>query len=258
MSETSVSFAESAYWRWLQKTTPVSERLKWCHRTDAFALRDIIQQGHLTPRMCDVFHEPLIYLFYGRPAYRSHESLQLRLSARAPVILVFNNSIEQLGIRLFPFDSGAFESRYDPWRHKEMKLAEFQMPCGRDAAEKHVAEFFECRSNYLSMNPSKPKRAYPGEFEVETLSEILNDHSAEPADDRRLAVELQVNKQLSVSNIHASAIVIPETITEADWLLKWQAGPGAGVAIKTYTLRPLHTAGHYQDKLEEICASLVC
>jgi hypothetical protein len=248
---------DSSYWRWLQRTTPLAERMKWCHRTDAFALREIIRNGCVVPRMCNVFNEPLTYLFYGRPAYRSQESQQLRLSARAPVILIFNSEIESSGTRLLPFDSGAFQSRYEPWRHQEMELPGFFMPCGHDAAERHVSEFFGSKGNYLAMQPSRPTRSYSGEFEVETITEMLNDSSAESADDRRLAVELQLNRNLSFTNADTFALVIPESVSEAEWLLHWQAGPGAGVIVRTYQTRPLHTAGHYQAKLEEICAELV-
>jgi len=248
---------ESSYWRWLRSTVPLGERLRWCHRTDAFALRDIIRNGCVVPRMCNVFNEPLTYLFYGRPAYRSQESQQVRLSARAPVILIFNNSIEQAGARIFPFDSGAFESRYEPWRHQDMQLSGFRMPCGQDAAERHVFEFFGSRSNYLAMQSMRPKRTYAGEFEVETVAEMLSDNSADPADDRRLAVELQLDRNLLLTSEDTFALVIPESISEAQWLLDWQSGPGSGIVIRTYQLRPLHTAGHYQAKLEEICAELV-
>ncbi|MDO9113942.1 MAG: hypothetical protein Q7U63_09115 [Polaromonas sp.] len=257
MTATPDCHAESSYWRWLQNTVPLNDRLKWCHRTDAFALRDIIKNGGVVPRMCDVFKEPLTYLFYGRPAYRAQESQQVRLSARAPVIIIFNNSIERSGARLFPFDSGAFESKYSSWRHQDMQLSGFHMPCGQDAAERHVSEFFGSRSSYLAMEPSQPSRSYAGEFEVEAINEMLNDGSAEHADDRRLAIELQLNRNLTLTGADTAALVIPESISEAEWLLNWQAGPGAGVVVRTYQLRPLHTAGHYQAKLEEICAELV-
>jgi len=248
---------ESSYWQWLQSTLPVNDRLKWCHRTDAFALREIIRGGSVAPQLCEVFHQQLTYLFYGRPAYRTLESEQIRVSARAPVILIFNNSIERAGVRLFPFDSGAFESRYAPWRHRRMELSGFTMPCGRDAAERHVSAFFGSRDCYLSMQPSRPNRLYGGEFEVEAIAEMFVDTSAEHADDRRLAIELQLGRDLSLTRTDASAIVIPESISEAKWLRDWAAGPGAGVIVKTYQLRPLHTSGHYQAKLEEICADLV-
>lgn len=257
LTEDQIQMQEASYWQWLKKAAPSSDRLKWCHRTDAFALRSIIKNGSVSPHMCSVFQEPLIYLFYGRPAYRSNESQQLRLSAKAPVIIIFNNNIEKSGTRIFPFDSGAFDSRYDPWRHQDMKLSEFCMPCGNDAAERHVAEFFGDRKRYLSMEPIRPNRSYAGEFEVEAIAEILNDRSFAPADDRRLAVELQVDRKLLLQSDEAFALVIPESISEAEWFTKWLEGQGAGIVIKTYQLRPLHTAGHYQAALEDICAELV-
>jgi hypothetical protein len=207
--------------------------------------------------MCDVFHEPLTYLFYGRPAYRANESQQVRLSARAPVIIIFNNAIEHDGTRLFPFDSGAFKTKYEPWRHHEMELSGFHMPCGESAAERHVSAFFGSRKRYLAMEPTRPVRPYAGEFEVEAVTEMLNDNSSEPADDRRLAIELQLKRSLNLTSLDTAAIVIPESISEAEWLVDWHATAGANVAIRSYQLRPLHTAGHYQAKLEEICAELV-
>lgn len=257
MANDHTQIQEASYWQWLRKTAPSNDRLKWCHRTDAFALRGIINSGSVAPRMCNIFQEPLIYLFYGRPAYRSNEFQQLRLAAKAPVIIIFNNKIECSGVRLFPFDSGAFDSRYDQWRHQDMQLSGFCMPCGQDAAERHVAEFFGSRKKYLSMEAVRPQRSYAGEFEVEAIAEILNDKSSVPADDRRLAIELQVNRTLMLQSDETFAVIIPESISDAEWFTRWSEGPGAGIIVKTYQLRPLHTAGHYQAALEDICAELV-
>ncbi len=248
---------KSSYWNWLQKTEPHEKKLKWCHRTDAFALRSIISNGCIIPKKCNIFQEDLIYLFYGRPAYRSNESEQVRLTAKSPVIIIFKNAIEDSGVRLFPFDSGAFDSRYDKWRHTDMDLSGFHMPCGKNAPEKHVSEFFKTCQNYLAMQANKPERKYEGEFEVETITEILTDSSSDNADDRRLAIELQVNRNLNLNSSDTTAIIIPESISQAEWIKEWSENSGKSILIKTYQTKPLFNAGNYQALLEDICNELV-
>jgi hypothetical protein len=64
--------------------------MAWCHTTDTYALRSMIETGLLTPKLCDVFGEHLSCLFYGRPAFRRVSDSIVDTSGRAPVVIVFD------------------------------------------------------------------------------------------------------------------------------------------------------------------------
>jgi len=249
--------AASRYWEWLKPSRPIDERLRWCHTTDAYLLRAMLAEGCITPQHCPVFGSSLTYFFYGRPAYRMREFEQIRISAKAPVVLVFSEAIETRGARVFPFDTGAFEARYGTWRHSKMTVSAFELPCAQSAPERHVSEFFGSREKYLALEASRPKRSYAGEFEVETLAEILCDPSTEYADDRRICVELQLDSNVPLSAPLLTALILPTRLLEAEWFKSWQDKSSTNIEIRTYELSPLRLAAHYQACIEGVAAELV-
>lgn len=242
----------SPYWSWLEKSTPIDESLKWCHTTDAYALRSIISNNAVNPLRCELFAEKLIYLFYGRPAYRSREHEQIRISAKSPVVIIFSRSVESSGTRIFPFDSGAFLERYDELRHSEMKIRDFKLPCATFAPERQVAEFYGSNANYFSMKSKPPTRSFAGEFEVEAVAEIIQERSTTAADDRRQAIELQVANPVMFAAPIVSAVIVPDLIREAVWFQEWEKHNQSKISIHTYEFVALRTASHYQDTLEKI------
>lgn len=249
---------KTPYWNWLRNSSPIADRLRWCHVTDAYALRSMIwNDSSIVPKLCPVFHEDLTYLFYGRAAYRFRETEQIRTTAKAPIVLIFSNAIEKFGTRIYPFDTGAFQDRYKNYAHTEMTLPQFEMPCGDFASERHVQVFFENAKRYLSMEPRRPTTPYYGEFEAEAVAELLVDPSSEIADDRRLAVELQLNGDLKLAPPNLAALVIPDHLVNAPWFTEWRNNVGSGVDLLTYELSPRKTTGHYQSELESLTNCLV-
>jgi hypothetical protein len=242
--------------RWLGDIAPYPARMAWCHTTDGFALRGLIAAGQFTPRHCDVFNEDLLYFFYGRPAFRRSEQDQIGQSARAPVVVIFAPDLIHEGRRIFPFDSGAFGDRYKNWVHRDMTLQDFELSCDEGVPQRHVTAFFKNNSNYLKLTMTPPPKPYIGEYEVESLIAIFQDPSAANADDRRLAMELQVDKPLPLDGSTILALILPDELEEAEWLKTFLHGPGAGIEILKYELTPLRNGGHYQALLEERAVKL--
>ncbi len=242
---------DSRLWKWLRKVSPYSKELAWCHTTDAYRLRTIIEQGHLTPQRCNVFKEDLLYLFYGRPAFRREEDKTLRQGAKAPVVIVFSPNLISKGVRLFPFDSGAFKDRYTDWMHASMQLDHFELKCSIDVPQRHVAAFFRTNTEYMRLNSTAPKTPYVGEFEVEAIVNMLADSSATSADDRRLAVELQVGEKIQFDNSSILALIVPDEIQQAPFFNNFFSTYGKGIQLVTYRFAALRNAGHYQSKLED-------
>jgi hypothetical protein len=130
----SVATCCSRLWKWLEQITPSCSSLSWCHSTDAFALRNILESGMFVPRLCPVFKKDLLYFFYGRPAYRKSTGESIGIPARAPVVFVLAPDLVDMGVRVFPFDTGAYAAgRYGRWIHESMVMEDFEMPC-RDEA----------------------------------------------------------------------------------------------------------------------------
>lgn len=242
--------------RWLDGINPYPEKMAWCHTTDGFSLRQLIADGEFTPKHCSIFNEELLYFFYGRPAFRRNEKDQIGQSAKAPVVVIFSPNLVHDGHRIFPFDSGAFDERYQPWVHRNMKLRDFELACNEEMPQRNVTAFFENNSNYLKLATKQPPKPYAGEFEVESLVAIFKDPSISNADDRRLAMELQVKKPLPLNASSVLALIVPDELEEAGWFKAFVNSKGAGIEVLKYELTPLRAGSHYQALLEERAADL--
>ena len=246
------SITLSRYWTWLSAIHPVDHPLNWCHTTDGYGLRTMIESGSIQPEECDVFGEDLVYAFYGRPAYRDLHEGSIGLAARAPVIVVFSADLDALGIRLYPFDTGAFAAgRYQQWLHSKTAYDDFVLPATNEAARKHVSAFFQTNEDYLTARSKMPSVPYHGEFEVEQLAHILSDLDANDADTRRLAMELQVDAPIPLDQTIVASLVLPSELQDAPWLTAFLSGVGAGIRVVPYDLQPNRRLEEYQLLLED-------
>ncbi len=242
----------SRVWRWLGNVPPYPKTLAWCHTTDAYLLRSIIEGGSFTPRLCPVFGEELLYFFYGRPAFRHSPYRLLGIGARAPVVVVLAPDLVASGKRLFPFDSGAFDQkRYAKWMHSDMQLPDFEMACHEYAPQRHVAAFFKTNIDYLRVKFCTPTLPFHGEHEVGSIIAMLTDSDIASADDRRLALELQVGDPLPFTPPTIRALILPEEFLQAPYVDAYLKGPGTGISIATYDLQPLKQGKEYQNSLAE-------
>jgi hypothetical protein len=137
-----------------------------------------------------------------------------------------------------------------------ISLADFQLAQTPEAPQRCVSAFFGSAHNYLKLEGQKPQKAYTGEFEVESLVALFNDPDAGTADDRRLAVELQVNLNVAFDATSIAALVIPDELKSAEWMGNFIAGPGAGIEVLDYERATLRRAGDYQMLLEDKVRSL--
>lgn len=213
--------------------TAVAEELPLVHTTRCEVLPYIVASHELrsvTP--CDVFHEHLIYFFYGRPAYRhalgSEPSGNLDLS---PVCFVFKpHTIGGAAKRVFACDSGGvhkgcFKNHLLPPDRDEM-----QLDTTLDSARKLVPLVFGDNSRYFFGNA---KAAMPASFPPGTpaarFHTLLTDTGAIAGDDRRSAIEVQMDSPVALDN-HLLYVVLPREIlnqagTRETILQTWKADP---------------------------------
>jgi len=219
---------------------------------DGYKFREIVEKGFMSPSKCDVFDEDLLYFFYGRPAFRKEKEKPLELSARSPIVVIFFSKLLKNSCRLYPFDSGAFaDGRYKTCLHNSMKLSDFELECSLDAPQKHVSAFFKTNINYLNLKNITPTLSYTGEYEVESIVKLLNTHSGINADDRKMAVEMQISKKIPFDKSSILAIIVPEDLEAAPYYQKYIAHKGVGVEIIKYDYYTSTTAESYQRLLEK-------
>jgi hypothetical protein len=75
---------------YIQKQSMASTELPLVHTTEYFRLASIQASNMLQTDHCSIFKEPLLYFFYGRPAYRdSSQTTPTRDVGFYPICFVF-------------------------------------------------------------------------------------------------------------------------------------------------------------------------
>ena len=242
----------SRFWRWLRTVAPFPKLLAWCHTTDAFALRAIVETGSFRLALCPVFSEELLYFFYGRPAYRFKDQAALNLTCKAPVVILLAPELLYQGKRMFPFDTGAFsEKRYAAYIHDSMQMSDFELECPSDAPQRHVTSFFGSNIDYLRVRARAPAVGCMGEFEAESMTALLTDRNISAADDRRTALELQSNEVIPFTHPIVRGLIIPDELLKAPFIRKLISSPSFKIDVCTYPLAHMKPAREYQVFLEE-------
>jgi hypothetical protein len=168
------------------------------HSTDFAGFREIMRVGKLAPTRCDVFHEDLLYFFYGRPAYRvSAEVVNGLQEAYMPISIIMEPEIAISVSRIFPFDSGAFQSRlFQRFIPKNFSIDSYQLGTRLDLPQQVVSAFFGSNEKYME-GKVQMTQVPTLELEVSHYYRLISDPSVsfndnEPfPDDRRYSIEVQ-------------------------------------------------------------------
>jgi len=223
--------------------TATAEELPLIHTTRCEILPFIVARHELrsvTP--CDVFHEHLIYFFYGRPAYRhalgSEPSGNLDL---CPVCFVFKpHTIGGAAKRVFACDSGGVHKGYFQDHLFPLDRDEMQLNTTLDSARKLVPLVFGDNSRYFL---GKAKATMPSSFTPGTpaarFHALLTDTGAIAGDDRRSAIEVQMDSPVALDH-HLLCIVLPKEMMEQPGVREtilqvWQTDP---IHYETYQGAP--------------------
>ena len=175
-------------------------------------------------RKCEVFDEYLVYLFYGRPAFRWEEKGERK--GIYPICFQFaSNAIEPH--RIFPFDSGAFYHNYynESTLNFSGKLEDYLLygkdkglPSTQIPQLVHVVwqtnrSYYEGRllaplSNVLS-------KSGLSSFDKEYLTFVNKkawDQSERDGDSRAYTIEFQIKNHLSLEALER--VILPDCIEE--------------------------------------------
>ncbi len=235
--------------------TATAEELPLVHTTRCEVLPHIVGSHALTSvRECNVFHEHLIYFFYGRPAYRhalgGEPSAKLDLY---PVCFVFKpHTIGANAKRVFACDSGGIHNGFFEHHLQPTDRDELRLESTLESARKLVSLVFGDNDRYYGC---KAKADCPADFAPGTpaarFHALLTDTGPLAADDRRSAIEVQMDSPVALEH-HLLYVILPKEMLDQPGVREtilqvWQADP---IFYETYPGAPPHEyTATIRDKL---------
>jgi hypothetical protein len=194
----------------------MTDELPLIHTSRCEFLSSIISTGTLEPQPCEVFKESLVYLFYGRPAYRSTKGTKSgEPIALCPVCFVFKpRTVSRAVCRIYPCDSGAVaHDRLMP----EITAADLNgllVDPQIENARRMVSLLFEQNHRYFLGNAVPGKSFTSGSLE-ERFYSLLQRPGPADYDDRKATIEVQVNHAISVVEQLLCVVLPTEFLEEA-------------------------------------------
>jgi hypothetical protein len=184
------------------------------HTTDVYSLTNVLEDGRLEPRECDVFKgEPLLYFFYGRPSYRVNANEgATALDHYLPVCLLFRNAAVTPIKRIFPFDSGGFHKElYADAFHKDMKLDDFGLEPEIETPGRVISLFFDTADAYLRARSTPSSALDASELEAKSYLALISQRLSNTMDNRVSGIELQFEGPLKIDGA-VDAVILPDTL----------------------------------------------
>ena len=238
------------YAAWLNKFDELQPSMLWCHTTDAYVLRNLIEYECFQPQQCEYFNERLTYFFYGRPAYKTRRDENIRHTANAPITIILKPEIVSYAKNIYPFDTGAFwTKRYAKWMHSKMDLSSFNVSMVSNAQFKHVKGFYGSNLSYFDCIASVQKENLIGEFEAEAIAGLISDQNSDDADDRKITFEISTDQSVPFTNKYIDTIVGPKSLLSASWFNDFISK--SKINFVPYDLNYLKPAIEYQALFEE-------
>jgi hypothetical protein len=192
-----------------------SNPLPLVHTTESYFLKKILRSGEIDARPCNVFTgETLSYFFVGRAAYKK-EMHQEAEYWELPACIVRSFTTKDAK-RIFPFDSGAFAAKRYPSSINMMDLNDFETGADSEAPQKLIGTFFGNARNYFRLT-ARPREQFESMFDVDVLDEEVKalhgliQQKSNRFDDRRFAIEVQFDNNISIVDEKPLCIILPET-----------------------------------------------
>ncbi|QDU80493.1 hypothetical protein Pla110_22230 [Polystyrenella longa] len=191
------------------------DELPFVHSTLSSNMRSIAENDELTPQHCNVFDEPLLYFFYGRPSYRSRIGTMPNTTIPfCPVCFILKgNRLPAPPARIYPFDSGAAKSdRFDPPVNSS-DVDNFELDLSFEAIRKFTNRFFETNGEYFFGNPRREVFIPPDAESARQYYELVTIEGETEHDDRRSAIEIQYRENIKLRD-RLWAVVLPLSLME--------------------------------------------
>lgn len=192
------------------------------HTTNSRTFRELLLAGSLRPQKCKVFSDEILYLFYGRPAYRTASGrVGFMAKFAAPVVFIFRPEVTSKKLReVYLFDTGAFErGMYSSFFDKNHSLGSLSMGDEIDSASRMVNAFYSSNEDYLRNISSKNPEIHPFDFTADGVYSIINStqfespDSSNLRDERATSIEVQVIDEINLEGDDFLGIIVPSTFS---------------------------------------------
>ncbi|MDX8347384.1 hypothetical protein SLH49_05230 [Cognatiyoonia sp. IB215446] len=199
----------------IQLSLPAEPILPAVHTTTVTAFSSILDAGKISLTECKFYKEPLLYLFYGKPAYKiqGRQNAATKILGDAAVTFVFNvHSLPKIH-KSFALDTGAaFGSRYDQLLPAGLEIDDFGMSGEYTDFARFVTCFFGSNRDYYLGNPSNKNDPSPLDVVSTSMRDIANSVSSDRFDERACSCEIQLQADILLSDTSMVTIIMPDRL----------------------------------------------
>ncbi len=216
---------------------------------------DIILSGELRTRPCTVYTgEDLLYLFYGRPAFKPLPGLPASaIAEHLPMCLVVDPTLLGDAVRILPFDSGGY-GRYAAHTGPLVQRADFELGPGCEVPMRLVRAFFETNRNYYIQTPTSNDAAIPvSQREAKAFARLSRDPALADDDDRRSTIEVQIGRAVPLATALKAVVAPPVLLSDTEVVRVLDTMPDVKrVTYNTYgRQQPIAYVGSLYDRVSD-------
>ena len=243
---------------WIDRHKPSAERpLPLTHVAGAVAAQRIMDDGKLAlpTKVEGDLGKPLVYLFYGRPAYRLKQGTSVQLESSCPCCFVFDPSLLDRCNDIHAFDTGAFFNRlYAHVLDEDFRVEDFSLDKDPQRINKLISATFEDEAAYIDADKSRlrPINEATSAWELEGRAylTLLSSPGRNEPDDRVGTIEVNFQDPVPLDE-KLLGVVVPHTL--------WSGNSHAptlreihdrGVKVGTYRFIPGRHPEFLQAQLE--------
>jgi hypothetical protein len=234
---------------------PAEGTMHLMHSTPVTIGADIILAGELRTRPCTVYTgEDLLYLFYGRPAFKPLPGLPASaIAEHLPMCLVMDPTLLGEAVRILPFDSGGYE-RYAAHTGPLVQRADFELGPGREVPMRLVRAFYETNRNYYIQTPPSGHDTIPiSQRTAKAFARLARDPALADDDDRRSTIEVQIGRAVPLATALKAVVAPPVLLSDPEVLRVLDAMPDVKrVTYNTYgRQQPIAYVGSLYDRVSD-------
>jgi hypothetical protein len=243
---------------WVDRHEPAASRLlPLTHIAGVVNAQRIIDDGRISlPAKTDgEFRKPLVYLFYGRPAYRLKSGTTVQLESSCPCCFVFSPDLLARSHNIHAFDTGAFFNRlYSHVVDEDFKVEDFSLDNEPQRLNRLISATFTDEAGYIDADKSRLRKVDDAseawELEGRAYLTLLHSPGRNEPDDRVATIEVNFQDPVPLDK-NLLGVVVPHTLwngTSKAPVLK--ALDERGVRIGTYRFFPGRHPEYLQAQLE--------
>lgn len=243
----------------LAASEPTAQALPLTHSTSAKVALIALEQLALRVTPCSEYSpEELLYLFYGRPAYKPARAEHAAdIPELLPVCFIVDPSVLDQAKRILPFDSGGF-GRYRALLGPDLARADFELVGDASAPARIVCGFYQSNRRYFDQEPAISVNDIPlSRPTARAYARLIADPALADDDDRRGSIEVQLSTDLPLKDALRAIVAPPALLKDPVVLAALAACPDVDlISYPTYGRhRPQDYSLLIYDRVDTFLAS---